>query len=225
MDGTENIGRGGRLAGISPAMKIVPWEGPGSPARLLAAHWGFVRGASTMAVARPHAASRARGSVTRAEENTRGWGCRDEDELGADPPRATSLAGRDADALGSEPRRAWGCWLRCALRPGRAGRDWPPRRAGYRAQRPGTSGSHEQGRRGGGRGDHGQGPTTQHAKGRERRREGEAETHLRLVTAETSCLPCTIWIWGKTGGYATAGWIYIKRASAGDDCRICRQLR
>jgi hypothetical protein len=25
---------------------------------------------------------------------------------------------------------------------------------------------------------------------------------------------------GKTGGYATSGWIYIKRASAGDGCRI-----
>jgi hypothetical protein len=57
-----------------------------------------------------------------------------------------------------------------------------------------------------GRRDHGQGPTTQHAKGRERPREGGehakgrerpregGETHLRLATAETSCLPCTIWI-------------------------------
>jgi hypothetical protein len=46
-----------------------------------------------------------------------------------------------------------------------------------------------------------------------------------LVTAETSCLSCMIWIWGKTGGYTTTGWIYIKRASAGDGCRIRRGSR
>jgi hypothetical protein len=33
-----------------------------------------------------------------------------------------------------------------------------------------------------------------------------------------------VWIWGKMRGYATAGWVYIKRASAGDGCRISRQM-
>jgi hypothetical protein len=104
-----------------------------SPGRAL----GVRQGTSTMAamaMARPHAASRARGSVacventrgegTAARGGARGWGYRNEDELDADPPRATSLAGRDAAARG-------GCWPHCALRPRRAGRDWPPRHAGW----------------------------------------------------------------------------------------------
>jgi hypothetical protein len=108
-----------------------------SPGRAL----GVRQGASTMAamaVARPHAASRARGSVARVENTrgegtaarggARGWGYRDKDELDADPPRATSLAGRDAAARG-------GCWPRCVLRPRRAGQDWPPRRAGCHTRR------------------------------------------------------------------------------------------
>ena len=59
-----------------------------------------------------------------------------------------------------------------------------------------------------------------------KRREGEREkAHLFLVTAETRCLLLHDLDLGKMGGYATAGWIYIKRVSAGDGCRIRRHLR
>jgi hypothetical protein len=58
----------------------------------------------------------------------------------------------------------------------------------------------------------------------ERTSRGGRRRDSPAITAETSCLPCTIWIWAKMIGYAMAGWVYIKRASAGDGCRIRRQM-
>jgi hypothetical protein len=59
----------------------------------------------------------------------------------------------------------------------------------------------------------------------ERTSRGGRRRDSPAVIIETSSLACTVWIWGKMRGYATAGWVYIKRASEGDGCRIRRQMR
>jgi hypothetical protein len=137
-----------------------------------------------------------------------------------------AMAGRDTAALGSEP-----CCVRrflAAMRPGRAGRGWLSRRAGWPSGRRASCRArraHTHLRRDAGPG-HATPPIEENREsthGRERRREG-GETHLRLVTAKTSCLPCTIWIWERQEVMRRRG-KFIKRAIAGDGYRIHYQLR
>jgi hypothetical protein len=80
---------------------------------------------------------------------------------------------------------AWGCWPLWALRPGRAGRDWPPR--------PRTSGCRAAARNGEeeGREDRGQGPTTQHAKGERTSKGGTRDSPAYAMTNNRCYL---IWI-------------------------------
>jgi hypothetical protein len=98
-----------------------------------------------------------------------------------------AMAGRDTAALGSELCRARG--FLAALRPRRAGRGWLPRAPSPRAPAPGRRAW----------------PRHTVDRGKQREHAGERMSKGGRRDSPAAGNPCTIWIWGKTGGYATAG--------------------
>jgi hypothetical protein len=174
-----------------------PWAGSGS--RGSAARGAPADPGRGLPAAPAGARRGARPQAAGRRPGRSGWGTGVRDlhagTSSSEPERTRHAAGGARDPAGSM-ERGW-----CLQGRGNRARGRPapwPRRAADRGEQREQAG--ERTSRGG------------------RRRDSPA------ITAETSCLPCTIWIWAKMIGYAMAGWVYIKRASAGDGCRIRRQM-